>query len=190
MKHINITPGDVLNIRLKPDLHCLAQMGTNHYLKFFDICNRNGVWSNIDLNEIKSVFCIFVAEKKLRPIIERILERESVIQSRTPFPRTLIAYNMNGLGRLVTSLVQLDEKYTSASFIVLKEELSIERDLTDICNYEFIGVFGDSEKIRDRLITYFETGRNWDESKNYIFPGVLDICSKKLPSIPASGKSH
>jgi hypothetical protein len=44
VKRIPSKEGAVLSVRLRPDLHTLAQMRQNHLVQFFDIRSEDGRW--------------------------------------------------------------------------------------------------------------------------------------------------
>ena len=79
-------------------------------------------------------------------------------------------------GSYGADLVEITEDYCSVDARLLKADLSIEEDLADIHGNELTGMVGDAEKLKARLIRYFDTGVNWDDSKSFLFPGI------KLPT--------
>jgi len=166
----------VLNVQLSPQLFTLAQMRKNHLMQFFDVFNENGLWINTDLNRIDPLFCIFVAEQKLRPLLVEKLEENDVKPNQRPVPTKMISYRFSGDGHSQADLINLDDSYSSVEGVVLQKGLHIINDLETIYNHEYVGMVGDPEKLRKRLIRCFETGVNWDDSKEFIFKGI------KLPS--------
>jgi hypothetical protein len=58
---------------------------------------------------------------------------------------------------------------TAATF---KDGLTIEDDLDVIYTHEYVGMVGDPEKLRTRLVRWFDAGVNWDDSKAFIFKGI------------------
>lgn len=69
-------------------------------------------------------------------------------------------------------LVEMTDDFDIIGAKQLTGRLSIENDLDTIYRYELGGSEGSSDKIAKRLIRYFETGVNWDNSKEFLFKNV------------------
>jgi len=168
-----IPAGSVLNVCITPDkLYSLAQMRDNHYLQFFDVSNDVGKWNDVDLNSVASLFCNFVAESKLKSLLVDVLSPEKVKPRLLPPPTVGLAYDILGAGFPNVALVEMGPEYDCTKFKIIKPRLNFNDDMSLILQHEFLGTFGDAEKLRSRLLRYFEKGINWDETKNYLFPGI------------------
>ena len=172
MKKLTWKDGTVINVKLREDLFTLAQMRLNHCMQFFDIRNSDGIWQGIDLNSIKPLFCAFVAENRLKPLFVETLPGDKVIPNHRPMPNRMIKYRFGGEGNNKADLVELDEGSSGINARVIRANLTTENDLDTIYKYEYVGMIGDPEKLRKRLVRYFDTGVNWDDSKAFIFAGI------------------
>ena len=56
----------IISIKIRDNLFSLAQARENHLYEFFDVKNETGHWSDVDLNNEKPLFCIFVASSKMK----------------------------------------------------------------------------------------------------------------------------
>jgi len=69
-------------------------------------------------------------------------------------------------------LVDLTEAFDIIGSKELTGRLSAADDLDIIYRYELAGSEGNADRISKRLIRYFETGVNWDDSKTILFKDV------------------
>ncbi len=53
-------------------------------MEFFDVSRSNDSWEDVDLNKCKLLFCIFVAEKRIKNIFVRTLNDNEVIKTLEP----------------------------------------------------------------------------------------------------------
>lgn len=172
LKRVTWAEDAVFSLRLREDLYTLVQMRQNHIMQFFDLwSSTDGRWSGTDLNGKRSLFFAFVAEQKMKPLMIERLASDTVQPSTEPTPRVMLAAVI-GAGTYGANLVELTPDFSSYGARVLKESLSPEGDLELIHKHELVGMLGDPEKLRQRLIRYFETGVNWDDSKSFIFKGI------------------
>ncbi len=175
LKRVVWTDDAVLSIRLKDDLYTLAQMRKNHIMQFFNIKRVDPNWSNVDLNSESPIFAIFVAENKLKPLFVEKMAMTAAVPSRAPIPRLMLSAVI-GAGTYGAKLVELTPDYSSYGARIVKGDLSPKDDLELIHRYELAGMVGDPEKLKTRLLRFFETGVNWDDAKSFLFKGV------KLPN--------
>jgi hypothetical protein len=162
----------VLSVRLRPDLYTLAQMRQNSLMQFFDLRSEDGSWADVDLTTVEPLFCVYVAERRLKPLLVAVVPPEDVQPNRRPTPTLMITYRFSGDGDHQADLIELTDGYTSIGAEVVQEGLSIEDDLDVVYGHEYVGMFGDPEKLRTRLVRWFDTGVNWDDSKVHVFKGI------------------
>lgn len=162
----------VLSIRLRPDLYTLAQMRQNSLMQFFDVRSEDGRWADVDLTTVEPLFCIYVAERRFKALLVAVVSPEEAQPNHRPTPTLMITYRFSGDGDHQADLVELTDSYTSVGAEVVQEGLSIEDDLDVIYGHEYVGMFGDPEKLRTRLVRWFDTGVNWDDSKVHVFKGI------------------
>ena len=55
---------------------------------------------------------------------------------------------------------------------IIKAGVTIDDDLDLIYAFELAGMLGDPEKLRRRLVRFFDSGVNWDEAKPFLFKDI------------------
>lgn len=172
LKRIVWKDNDVFSVRLRDDLFTLAQMRTNQIMQFFDVFRTTNDWSGLDLNSVRSLFYLFVADNRLKPLFVEKLTQKVVMPSEEPIPKLMLSFTVGENNTYGADLIELTDSYESYGGRVVKSNLSEKDDLKLIHTHELCGMVGDPEKIRNRLLRYVETGVNWDEGKSFIFKGI------------------
>ena len=75
----------------------------------------------------------------------------------------------------------MDERYDAVDNKVLIPQLTLKDHLDIIHTYEYAGMHGNAERIQKRLLKFYETGVNWDESKKFLFPDVTPPAPTQKP---------
>ncbi len=171
LKRVQWKDNAVLNVRLRDDLFTLAQMRSNHLLEFFDIRSR-GEWGVLNLSSVPVLFTIYVAENRLRPLFSEWLPSSKVSPNDRPVERRMLSFVVKAGNSYSADLVELPDDLSSVDAKVLKADLSPRTDLEIIHHYELTGMVGDAEKLRTRLVRYFDSGINWDDAKSFLYPGI------------------
>lgn len=169
LKKTSCKEHDVISIKVKDGAFTIAQMRNNGIMQFFDIVRTDNEWEGLDLNDVPSLFFIFVADKALSPIFVEKLPSNMVARSAAPVPRKMLSAVIGNAGDYGANLIELTDSFSSYGAKVIKQDLKPEMDKDLIYRHEMAGTYGDPEKIRKRLARYFETGINWDDSKSFIF---------------------
>jgi hypothetical protein len=172
LKKMNWLEDSVLSIRLRDNLFTLAQMRRNHVMQFFALSRASNEWTGLDLNGESSMFFAFVAESKLKALFVENLDPGQVIPSCEPIPRLMLSAAFGNAGVHGANLIELTQDFSSVGARVVKERLTIENDLDLLYRHQVVGMIGDPEKLRKRLIRYFDTGVDWDDSKTFLFKGI------------------
>lgn len=147
-------------------------MRKNHLMEFYGVFHEADEWTDIDLNNEDILFCLFVAENRLKPLYSSIVERHSVKPNSRPIIKRMLSANLGKGLYGGAKLIELTEIYSQLPENVIKADLSIKDDLEIIYSHELCGMYGDPEKIRKRILTYIESGVNWDESKCFLFKDI------------------
>ncbi len=84
----------------------------------------------------------------------------------------MLSLRIDGPGEFGADLIELSETYSVDGKKIVKQKLSSQEDLDSIRRYELAGMVGDPNKIKGRLLRFFESGVNWDDSKYFIFKDV------------------
>ncbi len=74
----------LINIRLRDDLYTIGQMLTSPAVRFYAISNKDGAWTNVDLNDVKPLFQAYAFGAVKRLAVGKIKDK-SVIPSSQPF---------------------------------------------------------------------------------------------------------
>jgi hypothetical protein len=161
----------ILSVKLRDNLYTLAQMRVNYLMQFFDVRSSDGQWRDIDLNVAPRLFCIYVAECWMRPILDSFVNTWSVKRDERPIPRLMLSGDpaFSSKYECYIDLVELDDNYEPWDAEVLKRRLTPITDADDLRRHELTRMWGNPDELARRLIRYFDTGVDWDESKSYIF---------------------
>ena len=176
MKRLVWTENAVLSIRLREGLHTLAQM-RNTTMQFFSVRAAKDDWAGIDLNDFEPLFFNFVANAT-RGLYDHRLPKGSYTPSAAPIPRHML----NDVGgrnlwdpaptRFGYDLVELPPDNELYPTTLVKKDLTITDDLDLLHHHEDIGMQTSPVMLRDRLIRYFDTGINFDDSKLVYMPDL------------------
>jgi len=172
LKSIRWVEDRVLSLKLSENQFGLAQMRKNHLMEFFDVFQENDSWEGIDLNKERILFCLFVAENRLKPLYSSVIDRRDVKPNLRPIINRMLSANFGRGPQGGANLIELTDDYSNLPEKTIKPNLTIKNDLETIYTHELCGMYGDPEKIRKRILVYLETGVNWDESKGFLFSGI------------------
>ncbi|MBE8593618.1 hypothetical protein IQK56_23360 [Pseudomonas sp. MAFF 301449] len=176
LKKIAWQENKVLSLKLKDELYTLVQMREDYYLQFFDLTSNEDTWTDVDLEKVDTLFFIFTSTQALKglAISEPSLDKIS-IDKRVPEKKMLRAIIGGNYG---ADLIELTDSFETLDAVTLKSNLTLADDLNTIYKYELSGMLGDPEKLRNRLINYFDNGINWDKSKEFLFKGISPPSAK------------
>ncbi|MEB1548920.1 hypothetical protein VDQ94_08410 [Xanthomonas campestris pv. campestris] len=172
LKKLVWTPGRVLSLKITDELYTLAQMREGYMVECFAISSRSGEWSGVDLTMVEPLFTICVTEKLVKSLAIAEPLASEVKPDTRPTSTIMLSAVLGNNGDHGAKLIKLTDQFESYEATVIKENLTVEHDLQDIYTYEMAGMVGDPDKVRRRLIRYFETGVNWDEAKAFLFKGL------------------
>ncbi|NUF78267.1 hypothetical protein GY065_04910 [Snodgrassella sp. ESL0323] len=188
---------DLVNIQLRDDLYTIGQMLASSAMRFYDISNTDGIWNDVDLNNVKPLFTVFVGRIINKYLIHSKIKSPTVIPSSEPYERYWIQpytimdgdhYNGDHYkgdfsfvflgGKLIDNGANGEKGITNAP--IIKEDLTLPEDRDLIEKYELTSMWGDGD-LRDRLCRYFDTGINRDDLKFEVFPELWDDREKLRP---------
>jgi hypothetical protein len=172
LKRITWRVGDVYVLKVSDECYTLVQMRENHLLQFFALASKSGKFSGINLDAEQELFTIFVAENRIKELFVRKTESDE-IRANTKSTNKLMLSPIFGIGGAQgAQLIELTDRFSSVDGKIIKDKLTAESDRDNIYSYELAGMIGSADKIKDRLVRYFETGINWDESKRFVFRSI------------------
>jgi len=188
MARVQWKEGALVNVRLRDGLYTIALLKSNPYMWFFDIHGDDGIWKDIDLNQVRPLFCIMVGRVVLQRLVtSKITEKSVKPPDSLPIPRCWIKPSVNlGPGKAGGfvwrggSLIQLLQGPDSLKSPVIKPSLDVENDREAIETHELTNMWGDQD-LSDRLCRYYDVGINRDDLKFEIFPGLWDDREKLRP---------
>ncbi len=157
----------VFGVYIKEGLYSLAQSRKNHWMEFFNIFSDKDEWDGVDLNKVGILFTYSVAAHRLKELLVSIQD-EHVRKNVRPQESKIITITDILTG--TKGLVEMDDRYDTVDNKVLIPKLTVKDHLDIIQTKEYAGMYGDSKDIQKRLLTFYETGINWDESKKFSFP--------------------
>jgi len=168
LKRIVWKNGKVISLKLRDDLYTLVQMRENHYLQFFKISQPHDEWNGIDLSKVDTLFFQYAATCVFKGLASKVVKKVTVDHkpSQKVMLSAIIGYSY------CADLIELTGSQEPHEGTVIKHNLSIEEDLDLIYKYELSGMIGNPDKLKNRLLNFFENGINWDESKSFLFKGI------------------
>lgn len=172
MKSIKWVDDAVLVVEVAEGVYTLAQMRENGLMEFFDTFRTVDEWKGVDLNNTPIVFCLFIAEKSVKKLFLRFLTAGEVKINKRPILKKMLDFRWVSEGTYTADLIELSDRYSSVGARVLKSDLCPEKDLEIIESHDFCGVNGDPVKLQQRLRFFYDTGINWDDGKQFIFPSL------------------
>ena len=170
-KRVTWKENALISLKLRDDLFTIAQMLRLPFLRLFKICNRDGVWRNLDLNEVEVLFCAMVGRVVRQQLCEGKVRDRSVIPSALPFQKSWIDAYVNFDGGFLFiggKLIEVDPTKDITTAPVVKDWLRPKADAELIKKYELKNMWG-ADDLRKRLVTYFDTGVDRNELKDKVF---------------------
>ncbi len=172
MKTIKWVDDAVLVVEVAEGVYTLAQMREHGLMEFFDTFRTVDEWEGIDLNNSPILFCLFIASKPVKKLFLRFLAADEVKVNERPILKKMLSFRWVSEDTYTADLIELSDRYSSIGARVLKSDLCPEKDLEIIESHDFCGVAGDPVKLQERLRFFYDTGINWDDSKQFIFPSL------------------
>lgn len=172
MKTIKWTDDAVLVVEVAEGVYTLAQMREHGLMEFFDTFRTVDEWEGIDLNNSPILFCLFIASKPVKKLFLRFLAADEVKVNERPISKKMLSFRWVSEDTYTADLIELSDRYSSVGARVLKSDLCPDKDLEIIESHDFCGVSGDPVKLQERLRFFYDTGINWDDSKQFIFPSL------------------
>ncbi|MCW7551047.1 hypothetical protein OO184_24830 [Photorhabdus sp. APURE] len=185
-KKIIWKPDHLVNIKLRNNLYTIGQMLNRAEMRFYDISNTDGIWKDIDLNEVNILFRVFVVNTVSKFLVQDKIKDKSVIPNTQPYDNYWIkAYSSMDIDHYLGDeqsflfmggkLIDIGPKGNIGTTFapVLKEDLSLLEDRELIEKYELTNMWA-HEELSERLCRYFDSGINRDDLKFEVFPGLWD----------------
>ncbi|MCD5972769.1 hypothetical protein [Pseudomonas quasicaspiana] len=172
MKTIKWVDDAVLVVEVAEGVYTLAQMREHGLMEFFDTFRTVDEWEGVDLNNSPILFCLFIASKPVKKLFLRFLTAGEVKVNERPTPKKMLSFRWVSEDTYTADLIELSDRYSSVGARVLKSDLCPDKDLEIIESHDFCGVAGDPVKLQERLRFFYDTGINWDDSKQFIFPSL------------------
>lgn len=161
----------VFSIQVPEYGYVLAQFRKDHHLEVFDCLRKEDSWKGVDLNNVPVLFNIVVAGHRLLKVFSKEVS-ELVSSNKRPQPILSLTLGEVRPSTKVFSLmlVKHEEIYDSNNEMVLIPNLDPEEHRDILYSFEYLGMNGKPEVIRNRISTYYETGINWDKKKSILYP--------------------
>lgn len=172
LKRIPGTENTILCFQIREGLFTLAQIRGNNLMEFFDVFRSEPNWQGVDLNQAPIIFCAYAAEKRFKPLITGVVSPDVVQPNARPVRRRMLSAIIEANDKYGADLVELDDSLESIKATLIKADLDPVKDRQAIYENELTGMIGAPEKLRTRLLRYFETGVNWDDAKSFLFKGI------------------
>jgi hypothetical protein len=164
----------VFSISVPDHGYVLAQFRNDCRLDVFDCLRKEDSWDGIDLNTTPILFNIVVAEHRLLKLFSKEVTELVSINERL-YPTLSLSFsdeireltNLPGL-----MLVKHDEVYdpNNEKILISCLDPSLHRDI--LYSFEYLGMIGQPEIIRERIKNHYETGIDWDKQKSLLYPDL------------------
>ncbi|EKS6643755.1 hypothetical protein QCD58_002561 [Enterobacter hormaechei] len=185
---------DLVNVKLRDDLYTIGQMLNSPIMRFYNIFNNDGIWDDVDLNEIDVLFRVFISRDVISQLVIGKIKKKTVIPCSSydepywikPYSLTMDAGHYKGdrfsfpfLGGKIICL-DVNGGVGTTQAPVVKEDLSLPADRELIERYELTNMWG-GDGLSDRLCRFYDSGINRDDLKFEVFPGLWDDRTKLKP---------
>jgi hypothetical protein len=172
LKHLPNKRGAILCFQIREGLFTLAQLRGNSLMEFFDVFQSEPIWQGLDLNQAPIIFCAYAAEKRFKPLITEVVSPDRVKPNTRPVPRRMLSAIIEADDKYGANLIELDDSLDSVNATLIKADIDPIKDRQAIYDHELTGMIGAPEKLRIRLLRFFDTGVNWDDAKSFLFKGI------------------
>jgi len=161
----------VFSIQVPEYGYVLAQFRKDCHLEVFDCLRKEDSWEGVDLNNVPVLFNLVVAGHRLLKLFSKEVS-ELVNSNKRLQPILSLTLGEVRPSTKVFSLmlVKHEEIYDSNNEMVLISNLDPEEHRDIFYSFEYLGMNGKPEVIRNRISTYYETGINWDNQKSILYP--------------------
>ncbi|CAM4396142.1 MULTISPECIES: hypothetical protein [Lelliottia] len=177
--------GDFVNIRLRDDLYTIGQMLTSPVMRFYNVFNNNGVWSDINLNNVDVLFRVFIDRGVNTQLVTGEIKVGAIVPCDIPDdpywikPYTLTMDAGHYMGDrysfpfLGGKIIHLDVNGGIGTTLapVVKDDLVLPEDRELIEKYELTNMWG-ADSLSARLCRFYDSGINRDDLKFEVFPGL------------------
>ena len=197
LKRIQKIEDRVYSVKLRDNLYSLVQHRREYFYEFFDIFftePEKNIFLPTDLNNLNILMTLCCAHSRLKDFFLRV--EKNVIPNRRPMQDKFLssthmmmvhlANGTKGKKPSEVSLIKVPDVLKFLSYEVIIQELDEDRDKEAICLYEFSGMWGDSEELKNKLIRYVETGVLWGKDKEFFFPNTEPVKKEKPVIYPFS----
>lgn len=171
VKKKELVENSVFSIYLEGIGYTVAQLRDDCQMEFFDVLRDRDDWVGINLNEEKILFCIVVAAHRLLALFHRNVTSDVIFNERE---RCLVGLSYSsvreGTGVFGLDLIEYDKTFDPNNIRVLIGKLDPVFHKDVLYSFEFLGMNGNVEKIKKRLVRYFSEGVNFDTQIKYLYP--------------------
>ena len=170
-KRVTWKENALICLKLRDNLFTIAQMLRSPFLRLFKVSNKDGVWRNLDLNEVEVLSCVLVGQVVLQQLCEGKVRDRAVIPSSLPFQKLWMRPYMNldgGFPFIGARLVEVDPTKCVTTAPVVRDWLRPKADAELIKKYELTNMWG-ADDLRERLVRYFDTGIDRNALKEKVF---------------------
>ena len=166
----------IVSLKLRDNLYTLGQMLGKANMRFFNITSIDGDWSDIDLNKVDPIFTLFIGKVVLQNLVDTNIKDKRIKPNSKPLEKHWISAHLNYDGGSLFKggdLIDIGEDVNigSTQGTIIKQNLSLETDRQIIETHELTNIYGDNH-VRDRLLNFFDTGKDVDPLKAEVFAGL------------------
>ena len=182
LKIIRNVKNHIYTIKIRDNLYSIVQNRHGYCYEFFDIffTTPSNDLLEINLNNYDVLMSSNCAAGRFKDFFLRLEKKASpnnrVMQDKFLDFGHVIMFNMsNGIKNKEpweTSLIKIPDVLHPLSYEVIIPKIDELRDIEAIYKYEFHGLVGEVNKLKEKLIHYVDTGILWGEDKDFFFPNT------------------
>lgn len=162
---------NLVNIKVKDDLYTIGQLLRSPVMRFFNIKNTDGIWKDVDLNMVETLFEVNIGRVVLQNLAQNRIKENTVIHKDAEIEdlwiKPCVDYDFKG-GYPFKGGNLIKESKDGLNSSVIKENLSMSHDIGIIEKYELTNMWG-AKNLSERLLLFFEKGIKRDPLKEKIF---------------------
>ncbi len=171
---------DLVSLKLKDDLYTIAQLTKSPMLRLYNIKNTEDKWEDTDLNEYEPLFTVFIGNIVFNKLATGKIKNKTAKPDLKKYEKE--SYWLRGIDNEGSYLRgELFEKNADLVFAkpgndtwdapIVKGNINAKDNLDTVIEYELVNMYG-ADDLRERLVTFFETGINFNTYKLEVFPGL------------------
>lgn len=146
---------------------------------FFEHTNKN---LKLDLNKINILHYRHIATQRLKNFFVKV-ESDVQLYDYEGVDFFVLDFFYKAPSLYGANLSKLPKNLDMLPLEIVVSDLSVDKNYNELIKYDLISMIGEVNDIKKRLCIYLETGVDFDNTKNFIFPNLTPKPKTKFPKI-------